>query len=746
MGTFVCGDPPETAEEEPQKKRKPTKSSKVMKREIISNVTTSKEHPVLPGDTNLRSSCTPGKSGGTFRLPFGAKVVVPEGACTKREFITCKVAAPGQRWQHHPSFPGEHLTSEIFTLTGNIKLQQSKSVPPERRRSVRRQSSPSFIRKRTILLILPYSPPTDKFLELNVKGIWKDEVTWTDVGFMLKDAAPTPCVELELDRLGTFVVTFKHKTDPYVMTPNGGLYHSRLNRNLTIRFPKKAVDTPITFDMKIISIPEDRLTFSREYFAKDCGDLLMVTEFIDLAPDVECDFRRFATIKLPLPAGVEVEGDTADDIVVLHKVPGGSWEWVESRYKFTRQSVTFDVKNPSKFCVVKSKPDRHKKMQDAVRVLEQRMGKEKGEICLFVSIKPKSWMAVLEVYPEDQSEEKINTRRQQGFEVVTKWELPLTESQIAREAHFRRLPPGARDYHPKKMDGFELCDGLTWKVNLTDDLQFDPDSDLMDNSELQCFRYLKESYRTFFFEPVAFNGAYDERKLRGTLVLNPEGVGDDPQTKEQLTMTFYIDIPEEAVIEYLFVPEPEPEPEPVKPKPTYDLPSLITSTEPKSVARPKPALERQRTFSATAMERLTQPSRAKMHNMPEKEAKVLTGKSLMTLAKVVNEGLTLAVHLDLPESTITGIGFDALSNGRSMSDVCYKILLYWKRTRKDKRDGAVQHLLDALRNMGKHGVADVIEERHRENRELTFDCFMSAAVAGVDLSSAEAGMDVSSCV
>ena len=38
----------------------------------------------------------------------------------------------------------------------------------------------------------------------------------------------------------------------------------------------------------------------------------------------------------------------------------------------------------------------------------------------------------------------------------------------------------------------------------------------------------------------------------------------------------------------------------------------------------------------------------------EKEAKVLTGKSLMALSRVVNEGLTLAVHLELPDSTITG--------------------------------------------------------------------------------------------
>ena len=86
---------------------------------------------------------------------------------------------------------------------------------------------------------------------------------------------------------------------------------------------------------------------SKEFFFKECGDLLSVTEFIDFGPDSQCNFRRTSTIKLPLPAGVEVEGDTSDQIVVLHKAQD-AWEWVDSKYKFTRNSVSFDVKNPTK--------------------------------------------------------------------------------------------------------------------------------------------------------------------------------------------------------------------------------------------------------------------------------------------------------------------------------------------------------------------------------------------------------------
>lgn len=80
----------------------------------------------------------------------------------------------------------------------------------------------------------------------------------------------------------------------------------------------------------------------------ECNDLIVASEIIDIGPDVVCDFRRVATIKLPLPAGVEAEGERADDIVVLHKQPQVGWVWVNSKYKFTRSTVTFDVKNPTR--------------------------------------------------------------------------------------------------------------------------------------------------------------------------------------------------------------------------------------------------------------------------------------------------------------------------------------------------------------------------------------------------------------
>lgn len=68
-----------------------------------------------------------------------------------------------------------------------------------------------------------------------------------------------------------------------------------------------------------------------------------------------------------------------------------------------------------------------------------------------------------------------------------------------------------------------------------------------------------------------------------------------------------------------------------------------------------------------------------------------------------------------------------------MVEVSYKILLYWKRTCKDKREGAVQTLTTALVSMGLPGIAEVVLQQHKEDKELTTDCFLNAATSGISL-------------
>ena len=106
-----------------------------------------------------------------------------------------------------------------------------------------------------------------------------------------------------------------------------------------------------------------------------------------------------------------------------------------------------------------------------------------------------------------------------------------------------------------------------------------------------------------------------------------------------------------------------------------------------------------------------------------KESKVLSGKSLMVLAREIEQGLTLAIHLDISDSTITGMGFDALANGLGLVDITYRILLLWKRRSSKMKEMQVDILASALDDMGRPDLASVVLDRHRQNKELSYGCF-----------------------
>ena len=106
-----------------------------------------------------------------------------------------------------------------------------------------------------------------------------------------------------------------------------------------------------------------------------------------------------------------------------------------------------------------------------------------------------------------------------------------------------------------------------------------------------------------------------------------------------------------------------------------------------------------------------------------REAKVLSGRSLKCLAKEIEQGLTLAIHLDISDSCITGLGFDALANGLSLTEITYRILLLWKRRTTRMKNAQVHMLLTALQEMGRNDAASIVAEQHRLNRELTPECF-----------------------
>lgn len=670
-------------------KRSGTGSEKIMKKDNTWNVSVNTDRQNLEDDeSHLKVSYSPGKKGGNYGLPLGAKLIVPDGVFTKKDSITCQVAPPTQRWKYTPVLPpNEHLTSEIFLLSSSLSLL-----------------------KKAIVIQIPYYRIDSDHCEINVKGKWKDENEWVDIGFLRKDESKTPCVELEIDRLGMFAVTFTPKREVFDVTVQGCLYNSRLSKYISIRFPKKATDRNFQCSIEIIPITDEKIQLAKQNFPNETSELLLASEFIDIQPSMAVEFRRAVTVKLPLPAGFDAEDEAkTNDIAVLQKTSKG-WAMVESSYKFTKTTVTFDTKALSNFCVALSKPDRKTVLYRTVPILEARVNKEKGEVLVFINLQEKFWVVVLECFPLSRKDERIAERKEKGFTYVER-SPPAKEDNDKKSFFSSRRPPPIQTKQ-RDMSGFEIYDGMKWGIEITDDIKASFDSDYLDNKELQFFKFLPESYRRFVIEPKN----NEEKDLIGNVTFIPLDT-TDPLAKAAATLKFKVDI-NEAHVKAYFKPEYIPE-EPVveKQKPKIDFDFSVKEEEKKDV----PFVPKFKPLPSTVMDRLMKTNRKPI--ILEKESKILSGKSLMTLSRLVPEGLTLAVHLDLPDSTITGLGFDAISNGLGMVDVTYKILLYWKRTLKDKKDGAVNVLSTALREMGRDDIATIITERHKENKDLTIECF-----------------------
>lgn len=649
----------------------------------------STQKDLLDDDAHLKVSYTPGKKGGNFGLPLGAKLTVPEGLFGKKDSISCQVAPPSQRWRHSPVLPYyEHLTSEIFIL--------NSSVHPL---------------KKNVIVRIPYYQIDSEHNEINVKGKWKDENEWVNVGFLHKTDTASPCIELEIDRLGVFIVTFTPKKETFEVTTQGCLYNAHLSKYISIRVPKKAADKNFQCAIQITPIADEKVKLAKEFYPFETSDLENVSEIIDLIPSLQCTFKRAVSVKLPLPANVEVDNETSNnDIAVLQKSESG-WELIDAKYRFTRTTVTFDVKNLTRFCVMKSKPDRKKRMAAAAGILEGRCEMEKGDVMAFVNFQEKMWYLVLECFPKSKLDTKIAEMKEKGFRHYKK-EITRPEEPVDNKQHFRRPPPIKSKVQGTPTE-FEIFDGMKWTFNVSDDIKASLDSDYMDNKDLQYYKHLPESLRKFVIEPKTT----EERTLIGAINLTPVGVNDQ-KIRESASMSLRIEIDEEVVRAY-FKEDPIPEePEVKKEKLNLDL---LKTPEIKVDKPVVPSIPKFKPLPPSVMERLMKTSRPQI--IIEKESKAITGRSLRNLSRYVPEGLTLAVHLDLPDSTITGLGFDAISNGLSMADVTYKILLYWKRTRKDKKDAAVEMLAGALREMGRLEAANVVFQCHKDSKEITPEAF-----------------------
>ena len=62
--------------------------------------------------------------------------------------------------------------------------------------------------------------------------------------------------------------------------------------------------------LQISPISEDKIQLAKQNFPNETGELLRVSEFIDILPSSVVSFRRAVSVKLPLPIGFDAEDDT----------------------------------------------------------------------------------------------------------------------------------------------------------------------------------------------------------------------------------------------------------------------------------------------------------------------------------------------------------------------------------------------------------------------------------------------------
>ncbi|XP_060586837.1 uncharacterized protein LOC132742430 isoform X2 [Ruditapes philippinarum] len=119
-----------------------------------------------------------------------------------------------------------------------------------------------------------------------------------------------------------------------------------------------------------------------------------------------------------------------------------------------------------------------------------------------------------------------------------------------------------------------------------------------------------------------------------------------------------------------------------------------------------------------------------------KESMVLTDGSLAILAREIGgagvSGLVLCMYLNIPNTTIVNATNEASECGLlGVSDVLVieatqRLLLQWKTLRAGSKDkDKVKDLERALKEMGKPEFADVINDKHANNLELTSEFFQN---------------------
>ena len=108
---------------------------------------------------------------------------------------------------------------------------------------------------------------------------------------------------------------------------------------------------------------------------------------------------------------------------------------------------------------------------------------------------------------------------------------------------------------------------------------------------------------------------------------------------------------------------------------------------------------------------------------------MLTANSLNVLARATQDkAIVLAMYLNVPTTKLVNIRIESDEKNVDAENQCLNMLQYWKNMRATaKEKEKIADLARGLKEAGFAEIAEVVDERHKDNVELTSDSLPSSS-------------------
>ncbi|OAF72049.1 hypothetical protein A3Q56_00180 [Intoshia linei] len=487
---------------------------------------------------------------------------------------------------------------------------------------------------------------------------------------------------------------------------------------------------------------------------------------------INCAIKRNLTIQLPLNSKLNniPEDSNTNDIIGVFSLDSDEnrWKMLNTTMNISKSTVSFDTNKVGSYCVVSTHDNSSKySLTEAMRCVRMyELYGSSGDVLAWLKLEDKDWKLKIEVSLLENIDTIKMLREKEGYSSV---KLEMNDVAAVSQQKSTLLPYGRRkswnrrkstitdDRKSSVASSNSLFDNVNLErsdftlLRLEDFMKFkiilSNDSKAKFRQQPSCDRKISLDGGNFIesvsnFDENEINLVFYKHSLNNSIVIDIEPSSECDQTNEcllkleitgerrnnvekglelrrNIKYSLNYTIPSDTVHEYLHEKEVIVI--------TQEIPKRLSSVtiERKSISEAStPDIKskyKKKRRSIESFMRLTKRTRSPIKLT--KESKVLSRQSISIMSAHIIHGLTLGVQLNLDDSTITGIGFDALANGFNLQNITYRILLLWKRRTSQYASQQVDILYNALCKMNLSNVANVIKMFDSNNCELVEGCF-----------------------